>query len=168
MFQIGSTRFNNDTYFENKNFREQNNISGCIYGIPQKICFKVACNSLIFIVEMNNTLNRIEGIGLIKNTLVIDKYYNIYNCGNYNRYILKGKYRINRDELLVINEPLIKLLDYLLFKRKKHLKRGSGITIIPDLLITCKKYIDFNIKTIIKNIFIKKFVIKKYRLIIIE
>ena len=54
---------------------------------------------LVFVIEMNNERNKIEGIGLIKNRIeTLQKYY-IYSEQNYNRYIYKGEYRIGREIL---------------------------------------------------------------------
>ena len=39
MLNITVTRFNKNTFEENKNFRINNNIN-CIYSIPIKICIK--------------------------------------------------------------------------------------------------------------------------------
>ena len=47
---------------------------------------------------MNNERNRIEGIGLIKNLLVVDKRHKIYENNDYNRYI----YIVNFDSSIMI------------------------------------------------------------------
>lgn len=159
MFTIVSTRFNNETWEQNINFRKKYNYSGCIYGVPQPMSNKIKLNSPVFVVEMNNSINKIEGIGLLKNNIYLDKYYKVYNAGDYNRYTFKGKYRINRDELLNINSKLVELLDYILFKEKTHLKRGIGFTSIPDKLLNHEKCHEFDIKNEIKNLFVRFFTI---------
>jgi hypothetical protein len=100
---------------------------------------KILYDSLVFIVEMNNEKNNIEGIGLVRNRPYLDKYYNIYKDGNYNRFIYKSNYYIDREKLIRYDEALVKLLEYILFKEKSHLKRGSGFTTITPKLVASKK-----------------------------
>ena len=156
MFTIASTRFNNSTLVENLEYRIKTN-NACIYCSPQRMSPKIKADSLVFIVEMNNELNQIEGIGLIKNTIQYDKYFKVYEDCNLNRYVFKGKYRINREELIRYNSKLVEILDIILFKGKTHLKRGSGITTITDKLLKNEKCEGLDIKSIIKEIFINDF-----------
>ena len=156
MFTLASTRFNNSTLEENQKYRIKTN-NACIYCSPQRMSPKIKLDSLVFIVEMNNELNQIEGIGLIKNTVKLDKYFKVYEICNFNRYVFKGKYRISREELIRYNSLLVEILDNLLFKGKTHLKRGSGITTITDKLLKTERCKDLDIKTIIKEIFITTF-----------
>lgn len=153
MFLITTTRFNNDTWNENKNFREKYNYNGCIYGSPCELSCKIEKNAVLFVIEMNNTTNKIEGIGVIRNTNRHDKYYNVYNAGNFNRYTFVGKYRIDRSDLLLENTDLVKVLDILLFKGKTHSKRSDSITLFPEKLL--RQEID--IAKEITNVFLKKF-----------
>ena len=89
---ILTSRFNNDTWDENCKYREKNVTISCVYGSPQRIAEKVPLNSIVFVIEMNNQTNKIMGIGLIRNSISIDKYYRVYNTGNYNRYVYMSKY----------------------------------------------------------------------------
>jgi hypothetical protein len=132
---IASTRFNAYTWNENINYRNKIRHNGCIYGCPQKISYKIPDESLLYIFEMNNSLNRIEGIGLIKNKLHYDNYYKIYSDGNYNRFIYKSNYRIDRNHLETNYPDILSLFEIILFKGKTHLKRGFGITQVPEKLI---------------------------------
>jgi hypothetical protein len=156
MFTIASTRFNNSTLAENFEYRIKTN-NACIYCSPQRMSPKIKTDSLVFIVEMNNELNQIEGIGLIKNTIQHDKYFKVYQDCNFNRYVFKGKYRINREELIRYNSKMVEILDNILFKGKTHLKRGSGITTITDKLLKNERCEKLDIKSIIKEIFINNF-----------
>ena len=129
---ILTTRFNIDTWKENCLYREKEEV-GCIYGSPFILNNKIELNTLLFVVEMNNSLNRIEGIGLIKNNAFIcDNKCSIYDMGNYNRYVYKGSIRIDRDTLIIYNRSLVEVLDYILFKGKSHLKRGTGFMKITE------------------------------------
>jgi len=132
---IASTRFNNHTWNENANYRNKIQHDGCIYGCPQSISSKIPQDSLLYIFEMNNSLNRIEGIGLIKNKIYYDHYYKIYSDGNYNRFVYRSSYRINRDYLEMNYPDILSLFESILFKGKSHLKRGFGITRVPEKLI---------------------------------
>jgi hypothetical protein len=88
---------------------------------------------------MNNTANKIEGIGLVKNRPFVDKYYSIYSEGNYNRFVYKSNYRIDRDTILRFDPTIVDILEYVVFKEKSHLKRGSGFTTITQELLKRKK-----------------------------
>jgi len=81
------------------------------------------------------------GIGLFKNK-IYRKRIKIYDWGNYNRYIYKGKYRLDKKELTEEEAKIIRVLEILLFKGSRHFKRGQGITVLPDW-ITRNKYINF-------------------------
>jgi hypothetical protein len=129
---ILTTRFNIDTWRENCLYREKEKV-GCIYGSPFILNKKIEPNTLLFVIEMNNSLNRIEGIGLIKNNAhICDNKCSIYDIGNYNRYVYKGSIRIDRDTLIIYNRSLVEVLDYILFKGKSHLKRGTGFMKITE------------------------------------
>lgn len=132
------TRFNNETYLENKKFRENNNIN-CVYSSPIKISDKILPNKELIILEMNNSTNCIEGIGVIKNKLFMKEKYRIYSDKNYNRYIYKSKYRIDKNELTSYEIIIIKKLENLVFKSPLHCKRGHGIQIIPKHIKDEKK-----------------------------
>ena len=135
MFYIASTRFNNSTYKENIDYREKNKVS-VIYGASLKIRNIYSHGVLIFVVEMNNEKNKIEGIGLIRNLLICDKFYKIYENGEYNRYIYRGNYWLNREQLDANDPEICEILDKVLFKGKSHLKNRIGITILTDKLFS--------------------------------
>ena len=156
MIPLVTTRFNDYTWEENKNYRTKHNISG-IYPVPQMMSPKIYQDSLVFIIEMNNSKNKIEGISLIRNRIETDKYYKVYEERNFNRFVYKTKYRIDREKLENYNKTIVETLDYILFKERSHLKRGSGITSVPDKLLKHEKCKDINLKEEIKNIFVKNF-----------
>jgi len=152
MFTLVSTRFNSETFQENLHYREKKGIN-CIYCSPQPMSPKIGAESLVVVVEMNNSTNQIEGIGLIKNHVETKSYY-VYDTRNFNRYIFKSDYRISRDELVRNHEKMVERLDQVLFKGKTHLKRGSGFTTIPEKLV---KWEDINIKQWIQTVFMEKY-----------
>lgn len=149
MYYLATTRFNQDTLQQNINWREKNQWNGCIYGTPMKISEKIPYGSTMFILEMNNDINKIVGIGVIKNNISKSKLkeksdhsIRIYKWGNYNRFIYKSKYRIDRSDFTRDEEKIINILDVLMFKGSRHLKRGQGITRVPQW-ITHNKHFDF-------------------------
>ena len=79
MFYLASTRFNSSTRIENVQFKEKSKEKdkSVIYGVSIKINERYPLNTLFFVAEMNNDTNQIYGISLIRNSIVIDKPYNI-------------------------------------------------------------------------------------------
>ena len=157
MFYLGSTRFNNYTWTENQSFKKKEKIKGAIYGASIKINDKYPLNSLIFVTEMNNDKNEIYGISLIRNSILTDKKYPIYENNDYNRFIYKGDYWLDREEILTENRIIIEMLENMLFKGKSHLKRQSGISVVTAKLFSKWNYDENFIKEQIKDLFISKF-----------
>ncbi len=131
---IGCTRFTNQTWQENLDYRAKHNES-LIYGSSVRIRDSYNKGSLIFVAEMNNTTNKIEGIGLIRNSIIPDTH-NIYRNYEYNRYIYKGNYWLSREQLITFDMDIVEILDIILFKGKSNLKRFLGITILTKKLFT--------------------------------
>jgi len=155
MTTITTVRFNELTWNENYRYRLKHEC--CIYGSPQQISCKIAYESILFVVEMNNDTNKIKGIGLIRNRPLLDNYYKLYTEGNYNRYIYKSNYHIDRETLITHNHELVEILDYILFKEKTHLKRGCGFLTVPYKLLNHIRCSQVDIKSEIKQIFIRVF-----------
>lgn len=159
MLTMVSTRFSNATLGENRAYCSKTGIKGCIYGSPFEMSPNILHDALVFVIEMNNDANQIEGVGLIRNLPFMDKYYPIYIEGNYNRFVYKSEYHISRELLLRNNHILVIVLDYLLFKEKNHMKRGCGFTTITQKIINGKtnpkyKLLDINkISQAIKDCF---------------
>lgn len=156
MFYLGTTRFNNATYQENMDYRAKNNIPA-MYGTTIRTYKKYLSSALIFVIEMNNELNRIEGIGLIRNILLTEKRHRIYSNGDYNRFIYHGNYWINRTQIAELDNELVEIFDLILFKGKSHLKRQSGISIITDKLFTNWRYELCDLKERVRKLFITIF-----------
>lgn len=159
MFHLASTRFNTATLSQNMSYREKNN-KAAIYGTIIKIHRKITIGSFLFIIEMNNEENKIEGISLIKNSLVLEKKHKIYENEDYNHYIYGGDYWISRQQILQHNSSIAEIFDKILFKGKTHLKRACGITVLNEsLFINWKQNIAFW-KEEIRQLFIKIFEIE--------
>jgi hypothetical protein len=156
MYHIATTRFNNATFAENMAYR-QKVLETVLYGPSIRIHEKYSIGSTLFVFEMNNEENKIEGIGVIKNQAVHDKKYKIYSESDYNRIIYRGNYWLSREQLLEIDPELIEIFDKMLFKGKSHLKRQSGITVVTEKL-TKKWEQDLDqLKRRIRDIFIRQF-----------
>jgi len=128
---IGTTRFNDTTLAENRNYRKENNISGAIYGLPVErgrggMPQSIKRHALVFVIEMNLSTKKIAGIGRVVNACWRDKYYRIYDDYAYNRYIFKGKEHLERKE--IGDTECLEILEEILFKGKGHMCRGQGIT----------------------------------------
>jgi hypothetical protein len=150
---IGTSRYNNETWLSNCLYREKNQIV-CLYGCPCPISSKVLNKHPIFIVEMNNSTNQILGIGYILNSYETARYYKVYDCINYNRYVYKGNYRVDRTTIEKYNPRLLEIFDTILFKEKTHMKRGRGITLIPEKLLNHPLCKDMNLYSEIKTLFL--------------
>jgi hypothetical protein len=113
---------------------------------------KIRENAWMIVLEMHNDINKIVGIGLIRNNPNLSDVPvlqgsrrnsngsgafkpSVYKCGNYNRFIYQGAYRIdllsNEIELTREEELVIKILELALFYGPNHSKRGRGICEIP-------------------------------------
>lgn len=154
MITIVSTRFNDSTWQENLDYRNKNNKNGCSYGAPYMMSPKIELGTIVFVLEMNNSKNKVEGIGLLRNKASFEKIYQVHSERNYNRYSYHSKYHINRDEIEKINPRLLQIFDHILFKEKTHLKRGIGFTTVPQKLLKHPLCGDLNMSNEIRNLFI--------------
>ena len=134
-YRLGCTRFNRDTWQENEEWRKSNKYDGCIYGTPREMKPSIPISSTIFVFEMHNDENKIKAIGIISKELIRDKCYRIYKDCNYNRYVYKGRYRLDVENLSAERKNIIEKFNMLIFKTKKHIKRGQGITEIPKWMM---------------------------------
>lgn len=135
MPQLCATRFNNNTFLEYIN-QSENIKDKWIYNTPVKISETILPDETLYVLEMNNSTNMIEGIGIIKNKFITNRRYKIYLDQNYNRYSYNCLYRIKRQQLDDNEEKIFKILDIILFKGYKHFKRGHGIQKLPNWIIT--------------------------------
>ena len=156
MISIVTTRFNNETLETNYAYRKKKEFK-CMYCSPTEITSKIPYNEPVFVIEMNNETNEIAGIGLIKNSIVKNKYFKVHKDANTNRYTYVGKHFLDREKINEVNTLLVYILETILFKGKTHSKRGAGLTLIPQKVLEldiCKR---MDIKKEIKNIFVHYF-----------
>lgn len=148
MVFICTTRFNTETLQQNCEWRRRNQkMDECVYGSPIPMKHAVRESAWMIVLEMQNDANKISGIGLVKNipnlpgVPILQGGSNnglkpsVYKCGNYNRFIYQGAYRIdllsNEIELTREEELVIKMLELALFYGPNHSKRGKGICELP-------------------------------------
>ena len=181
-FNIAITRFTSETFAENKFWRERNSHDGCIYGCPVKISYTIDPDMILFVLEMNNTTNKIMGIGVIqqmscegykytmnvdndnenennKKKIIVAKKVNIHDDNNYNRFVYSSKYRIDMiDDFIPLTlYRKILILERMVFHGKSHSKRGQGIQLIPSWF---KEY-NFEVFSDFINVFKMKYGISK-------
>ena len=156
MFTVVTSRFNSETLISNYQYRRRHEFN-CIYCCPSKLSPKIPHNTLVFVIEMNNSTNMIEGIGLIKNKAETERYFKVHTDGNTNRYIYIGNYFIDRKTIENYKSELVSVLEIILFKGKTHSKRGSGLTTIPEKVLKLDVCKNIDIKKEIKDIFINHF-----------
>ena len=129
-YLLGTTRFNDDTYKENLNWRDKHNHAGCVYAVNKKIADSITPNILIYVLEMNNSKNKIMGIGLIRNNYDKRQKIRVYNSDlNYNRFVYHSNKRIDCKNIKY--KKMLSVLETIVFTGSRHLKRGQGITCMP-------------------------------------
>ena len=115
-----ATRFTNETYDENKSYKQQKNFTGCLYGSPVKLSNNILEKTIIIVIEMNITKfnKNIIGLGLIKNKLDSKISCNVYENKKFNRYIYYSGYRVDISELDNEELFLIRQLELIVYKTK--------------------------------------------------
>ena len=177
MVFICTTRFNSDTLQQNCAWRRRHQkMHECVYGSPIPMKRTIRENAWVIVLEMQNDANKIAGIGLVRNSPNLSENGNntnisnrngvlkpsVYKCGNYNRFIYQGAYRIdllsNEIELTREEEFVIKILELALFYGPNHSKRGKGICELP-------KYVSrlYDFKECLKQLVQRFIKIKKER-----
>jgi hypothetical protein len=153
--EIMTTRFSDYGFRENKEWREERGMKGCIYGTPKMVSSNVDEGVPMFVIEMNNNRNRIEGIGFMINRSCEDNYKRrIHSSDNLNRYIYEGVHRLDKDRVTdEYHKNVIWVLEMLLFKGAKHSKRSIGITRLPDWLKYNK--FEYNFGEVLWEMFVK-------------
>ena len=129
-------------------------------------------NEWIIVLEMHNDINKIIGLGLMRNIPI--KNNNIYSCGNYNRYTYEGRVRIDlsnvdttlssrgdddtKDDVLTTEERIvIRILELSLFYGQKHSKRAKGICELPSRINML-----YDFKDCLKGIFLRHSKLQNY------
>ena len=132
-FNICVTRFTNETYNENEQWKDSNNetFSKRFYNTSVKIKPKIPELYPILVIEMNLDTNKIIAFGLIKN-ICQQWRYKIYSNDYYNRYTYIAKKYLYVEEVKEKYSEELNMLEKELFYGKGHLKRGFGIQEVPE------------------------------------
>lgn len=142
-----TTRYNNKTAMENNRFRKENNDVKCIYS-NDTVISKIPANSMLFVLEMNNEINKIIGIGMINTGNFCDPLYNdpkykLYENLKFNTFVYIGNRRIDRTDMTETEERIMCVMDVLCFTGKRHQKRIRGLSLFPkNMLDNCNKIIN--------------------------
>lgn len=155
-FYLVTGRYDNETWEASVTYRARRQLA-CIYAPPCRISGLVPAGAPTFVIEMNNSLNQIMGIGLIQNKLVTDKVYKVQSDPNCNRYIYIGDYHMSREQLDEYNPFLVYVLDVILFKGYTHSKRGTGLTRLPEKVLKLDVCEGLDVKKEIRNVFVHHF-----------
>lgn len=142
-YGILTTRFTTETYLENIKWREKNNYNGCIYNLKIRISDQNLYDKPYFVLEMNNEINKVMGIGVIKNKISKRKV-KIYSNPYFNRYCYEGSrfiklYDIENNKSLLkkeVYDNFIELFENIIFYGKGHMKRGQSMTHFPKKKIS--------------------------------
>ena len=76
MYSVVTVRFNNETLERNYAYRRRKDFA-CMYCTPLELSPKIHYNTPVFVIEMNNSTNKVEGIGFIKNKPETTKYHKV-------------------------------------------------------------------------------------------
>ena len=93
LFDIYTTRFNSETFMENYIVKKKiwNHSSiGSLYSTTNTMPVSASKDKYFFILDMNNQLNRIMGIGFIKNCLAKNQEIRVYKNPCFNNYIYRA------------------------------------------------------------------------------
>lgn len=175
VYDIYTTRFTSDTYYQNMRYKQNIEWNGSLYSTM--LMFPVNTpDKFIFVLDMNNTTNKIVGIGLVRNVLSKDQNINIYSNPSFNNYIYKSKYYISithiSDETNDENDETNSDINWKqfiedefeakLFYGKSHSKRGGSFMAFPrkfrnrkHLLFLVSLFIMMNPNNFIENVMSK-------------
>jgi len=125
------TRFNNETYKQYVEYCKKYEGKECIYNAPVAFNDKTRENDNIYVLEMNNSLNKIMGIGKISRRMYTRKH-KIFADMNYNRFSYEGTEHIGFYNFPDDLREQIEKIEKVIFYTKGHIKRGHGIQGLPN------------------------------------
>ena len=164
---VMTTRFSDTTYNQNRRFRKHQTINKqniyCIYSAPNPITNNIAKGKTLYVLELNNTQNKIMGVGKVHN-IPYYKKNEVYDTSvkeyeftkNYNIYSYTGHEHIEVSEMNEEDKQHIKLIESICFKGKQNMKRSPLITQFPIRKLYQLRQ-EFDILQIIENMFEKKY-----------
>lgn len=149
-YELMTTRFTNETFEQYQRYKNNHQIEGSLYNVAYYLRFNtVKLNVPMIVLEMNNTQNKLMGMGLILNQFQDMNKHDIYTDTNYNRYTYQSKYHISfmehsHDWKYVEDTKQVKkvigALETICFFGKTHIKRGTSFTRVPTKLMSKYEY----------------------------
>ena len=155
-YALMTTRVSNHTLESAENWCKSQHYIKSVYSCSKAIA-KYVKQSKLLVIEMNNTTNKILGIGFIYNVLPEPYKYKINSTYFNDKYAYLCRCRISINNMNPNEIKLIQLLETFCFKGKSNLKRVRGITRFPLKLMTKLKKEDNDILLTIKNMFVNRF-----------
>ena len=165
-YELMTTRFTDETFQQYQRYKNNHQIDGSLYNVAYYLRFNtVKLNVPMIILEMNNTQNKLMGMGLVLNQFQDMNKHDIYTDINYNRYTYQSKYYISFAEYspdwkyvpdLKTVRKVIFALETVCFFGKTHIKRGAAFTRVPTKLLS--KYEYYIVKKILYEWFKIKYV----------
>ena len=142
-FYIGTIKYNKYCRVDEvQRWKDMKKWEGCVYSVPKPIAKCIRKRKYIFVIEMNNNTNKIEGIGFIRNIDNLGRNTGIHHDMKYNLYNYNSSFHVGfKDMCKKDNGNYIEFLTRLLFYGRSHYKRGPGIiTVSPSRFNTLDYY----------------------------
>jgi len=140
-FDIYTTRFTSETYEENRDYKQNmlDGFKGSLYSTTLPFPVNASLSKYFFVLDMNNTTNRLMGIGFVKNILAKDQNIRIHKRQGFNLNIYKSDFYISLDSLDSLDSGgrtlwktfIAKEFERYLFYGKSNMKRGGAFTRFP-------------------------------------
>lgn len=174
VYDIYTTRFTSDTYHQNMRYKQNINWGGSLYSTMLTFPANTP-DKLLFVLDMNNTTNKIVSIGLVLNSLAKEQNINIYSNPAFNNYVYKSSYHISLarfygdiDELGICEQDkdisdwqkfIEDEFELKLFYGKSHSKRGGSFMVFPKkfkkrkhLLFLISLFVAINPNKFVENV----------------
>ena len=141
MTDLFVTRFTDDTWEENRRYCINKSLD--IYNSPVLFSKAIPYNTNIIVFEMNNSINKIMGISVVRNKVRGTHQHKIHSDNNYNRYSYFVKSRITLDMMTESELQIVRFVENICFVGKTHMKRGQGVSKINNKNFTkCNNILD--------------------------
>ena len=136
---------------------------GCLYGNPRPL--KKRPQPFRLVLELNNSLNRIDGVGLISDRCLLRGknavFRDVYENRLFNQNVYRGSYRLDRsllDEYSEVSAEIFQRLDEGCFHGFYHVKRGNSISKLPFVHIrTIQKEFGVDLVDFIRSVLKKTY-----------
>jgi hypothetical protein len=138
---IFESKFTNETLKESEDFVSKNfpDGKGCIYCSPFQLSSsyfsEIPFGSTIIMLELNEDMREVVGIGLVINRSYLQKYI-VHKVSHLNIYSYLGKLRIKREDMNKKEESIMKLFDIFCFHGMfRHSTTSSYLQMFPPKIL---------------------------------